>query len=474
MLKYENMRSYFIGPYTRPLLFIPFLLTQLTGCATFQQPSPPDAIEKISHALRVYPLPGGLNQTWVLHSNSPERVEQSGILVSSLPPQKLEDKRKLGVPLQGDFEVFLHHVARTQPLSSDRLYLAIIASNPSDEPATIKLKQSAFFRTWPEAPFIPAAGIQNNENGQIFSGPGDRLALAWLRGESSLAAREIKLPAHTQEVVFLEAVPTNPLWVLQQDNALSGLFRFASESPVHLSTLAWVSASGQPPRSQDLLNLLDSGLAAGPEEPPATQYSEEQKPPSGIFRYGRVAGIGKGTQWQGRLNPLPVEIGERIGFPISSVYLKRLGTMQNQSAPLHKRVSDTAIESHGNYGVTYTLQAHLINPDPVPRRYAVYLHNPLEVRSDPEIFGAAEAIFQISRSAAVRFRGSLHLNWQLHSDSEQSQEDFWLHQVLHEGEEAAALKILELPAFSNGQLQLELVYPPDSTPPQLLEIQRLS
>lgn len=446
--------------------------TSLQGCAVFQQPSPPEAVEKVSHDLRVFPLPGGLNDTWMLHSNSPERVEQSGILVSSLPPSKLEDKRKLGVALQGEFGLFLHHVARTPPLSSSRLYLAVVASNPSESEAVMQLKQGAFFRTWPEAPFYTLSGIQNNDSGQIFAGAGDRLSLAWLRGENTVPPREVTLPPNTHRLLFLEAVPTNPLWVLQQDNALSGLFKFQSEAPVHLSTLAWVSQTGEPPTEKELIQMLGSGLAAGPEEAPATAYLSDQPPPRGVFRYGRVAGIGHGTEWQGQLNPLPVEVGERVGFPIASLFLKRLGTKQNQSAPLHKRVSDTAVESHGNYGLKYSLRAQLHNPDDRPRRYAIYLHNPLEVRLQPDLPYQAEAIFQISRSAAVRFRGSVLLSWKV--DSADKGEESLMHQILHEGEEAGALKIFELPAQSSSEFKIELVYPPDSTPPQLLELQRLS
>lgn len=446
------------------------LWASLPSCALVQQPTPPEAVEKVSHDLRVFPLPGGLNETWMMHSNSPERVEQSGILVSSLPPARLEDKRKLGVALQGEFGLFLHHVARTPPLSSSRLYLAVVASNPSDNAATLTLKQGAYFRTWPEAPFYALSGIQNNDQGQIFAGAGDRLSLAWVRGENTVTPREIQIAAGGHQVIFVEAVPTNPLWVLQQDNALSGLFLYQSEAPLYLSTLAWVSQNGEAPTDKALLNMLDAGLAAGPEEPPATAYEADKPPPRGVFRYGRVAGIGKGTRWNGQLNPLPVEVGERVGFPIASLFLKRLGTQQNQSAPLHKRVSDTAVESHGNYGVTYQLEAQLNNPDTRPRRYAIYLHNPLEVRRDPEIPHQAEAIFQLSRSAAVRFRGSVKLRWQTNTQSEEN----LMHQILHEGEEAGALKVFELPAQSSGTLRLELVYPPDSTPPQLLELQRLS
>ncbi|MGE3725116.1 MAG: DUF3370 family protein [Candidatus Sericytochromatia bacterium] len=458
--------------HTGPLLITTAIWTSFAGCAAFQQPPPPETIEKVSHDLRVFPLPGGLNETWMLHSNSPERVEQSGILVSSLPPAKLEDKRKLGVALQGEFGLFLHHVARTPPLSSSRLYLAVVASNPAERETALKVKQGAFFRTWPEAPFYALSGIQNNDSGQIFAGAGDRLSLAWLRGENTIEPRAVQLPAHAHRVLLLEAVPTNPLWVLQQDNALSGLFQFQSEDPVYLSTLAWVSQTGEPPQEKDLIQMLESGLAAGPEEAPATAYISGQPPPRGVFRYGRVAGIGNGSEWQGQLNPLPVEVGERVGFPIASVYLKRLGTQQNQSAPLHKRVSETAIESHGNYGLKYSLKAQLHNPDTRPRRYAIYLHNPLEVRLQPDLPHQAEAIFQTSRSAAVRFRGSLLLSWKV--DSADKIEESLMHQILHEGEEAGALKIFELPAQSSSELKIELVYPPDATPPQLLELQRLS
>lgn len=449
---------------TLPGLALLSILGALSGCAVLQIPDPPLPQELIAHSLKIYPLPGALDETPVLHSNNPERIETSGLLISTLPAQDLNQPRKLNVPLQGDFRLFIHHVARTAILSQARIWLAVVADNPSQDRLNLELKRGNLFRTWPEAPFLPLTGIRNNSEAKHFSGPGDRLALASLRGENLLGPRSFLLPGKSRQTLLLEAIPTNPLWVLQQDNALSALLEFSCAQPVHLSVLAWVSADGQPPRTQDLDHLLETGQAAGPAEAPVTEYNPSQAPSGGSFRYGRVAGLSQGAVWNSELNPLPEKIGEKIGFPLSSVYLKRLSTSQNQSATLIARVPGTAIQSHGNYGVHYQLKAHLHNPDAEARRYAVYLHHPLQIRisltEDPV------ALFRLVPDASVTFRGSLRLRW----DSE----EYWLHQVLHSGEAAPALKILELPAGENRSLQLDLVYPPDATPPQLLEIERLS
>jgi len=466
LAKIQNMSIRICKPFPRLALLC--LLGFFAACAALQKPEQADSFTESTHPLRILPLPGSLDSMPVLHSNSPERIEQSGILVSTLPAGDLNQGRKLGIPLQGRFELFMHHVARTAVLSSARVYLAVVASNPSQESLRLTLKKGAFFRTWPEAPFKPVAGIHNNPRGELFSGPGDRLALAVLRDESTLNPQQILLAPGEQAVIFLEAIPTNPLWVLQQDNALSALLSFESLEPVHLSVLSWVSDSGSPPRPQDLLTLLASGQVAGPPEIPVTEYDPAKPPPAGGFRYGRVAGMVSGASWRGKLEDLPQAPGERVGFPLSSVYLKRMGTGQNQSAPLRVRVPGTAVQSHGNYGVHYLLEADLQNPDPQARSYAVYLHQPLKVIERSP--GEALAVFRSPPAEAVFFRGSLRLSW----GPEQKPEDFWLHQVLRAGEEAPALKVLVLPAGETRRLKLELVYPPDATPPQLLEIHRLS
>jgi hypothetical protein len=445
-------------------LWLATFLSILNGCSTWQRPESPEFPEKISHSLSVLPLPGGLNQQAVLYSNNPERIEQSGILVSTLPGTDLSQARKLNTPLRGEFQLFMHHVARTAVLSNARIYLAILAETADRGPARLQLTQGAFFRTWPEAPFLPLTGIHANAEGDIFSGPGDRLALAWLRRESPLKPMAWTLKDTGPQLIFLEAIPTNPLWVLQQDNALSALLGFQSDSPVHVSVLAWVAPDGLPPTPGELQALLDSGQVAGPAEVPATAYDPDQKPPAGVFRYGRVAGLTRGSLWQGTLTTWPEGPGERIAYPLASVYLKRYGTTQNQSAPIQVRVPGSAIESHGNYGVRYRLEATLTNPDRQPRRYAVYLHHPFEVR--PLLFEPPQAIFLLPPIRQVSFRGTLRLRW--------GEQHFWRHQVLHIGEQASALQVLELPAGQERHFELELVYPPDAIPPQLLEFQRLS
>lgn len=420
--------------------------------------------EVITHPLKIYPLPGSLDTTPVLYSNSPERIKTSGLLVSTLPAPDLNQPRKLGVPLQGDFRLFIHHVARTAILTQTQIWLAVVVDNPNPDTLQLELKRGNFFRTWPEAPFLPLRGIQNNQDAKHFSGPGDRLALSYLRAENLLGPRTFLIPGQSRQTVLSAPLPTNPLWVLQQDNALSALLEFTCHQPVHVSVLAWTSPDGHAPQQQDLEQLLETGQAAGPPESPVTEYDPSQAPPPGSFRYGRVAGLSQGAIWSGELTPLPTHIGDRVGFPLSSVYLKRLGTTQNQSATLIARVPGTAIQSHGNYGVHYQLKALFSNPDRHEHRYAVYLRHPLEIRTP--LVGDPMAIFRLTPDTTVTFRGTLHLRW--------GQAEYWLHQVLHAGEAAPALQILELPAGESRALHLELVYPPDATPPQLLEIERLS
>jgi hypothetical protein len=205
--------------------------------------------------------------------------------------------------------------------------------------------------------------------------------------------------------------------------------------------------------------LLQQGALAGARETPPTIYDPAQPPSGGSFRYGRVAGVATGLYWRGELPPdqWPAA-GERLGMPISSLYLKRLGTGQNQSADLLRRYPDTALQSHGNYGVRYQLTLRGENTTSVPRRWQLRLSHPQRV-------DGAQVRFLEPPAAAVRFRGTVRLR--------QGDNDSAMHLVLQEGQRGEPFATLELAPGENKQWTLELIYPPDATPPQLLELEGL-
>lgn len=403
--------------------------------------------ELVSVPIRMAKLAGSLNQEPLFHSNSPERVETPGVLLSTLAGSPAAGF--LAQPLSGDFSVFFHHIAHTPALDSRRLWLGLLAHNQAATDVTVNLLQANVFLTGPDAPFENLPVLLDNQDGTRFSGPGDRVALASLRGLTTLKPQSLTLTPGENQVLAQWQLPTNPWFFFQVDNALSGLVRLRAALPVAVSLLALYQQ--QAPQLSDWLNLLHQAHRAGPGEPAASELDAK-----GRFRYGRVAGIAQGARWDGEIT-LQADDGEIHAFPIASLHGNQLGTGQNQSAPLLARVPGSAAESHGNFGVHYRLRLRLKNAGGEPRRYRLALQQPLRVEARSS---AAVAVFRQSPGASVRFRGSLHLSWQ--------NQEQWFHLSLHEGEQAPAFAELSLPPASEQTGQLEWIYPADATPPQLL------
>lgn len=355
--------------------------------------------------------------------------------------------------MTGDFSLFLHHIARTPILDTRTLWIGLLAH--ADSGGSVSLRSGNVALTWPDAPFQVLPTLQANPDGAIFAGPGDRVALSTLRG-ASLPTQRWELASGEDQLLMQWAVPTNPLWVVQQDNALSALLRFQASAPMRFSLMA-VYQHGTP-RLGDYRAVRMQGLEAGPAEPPVTEYTPGQPPTSGAFRYGRVAGLAQGARWQGEIRLSPEQWaalaqGESLAWPVSSLTLKDWGTGQVQSAPLRARVPGTAVESHANYGVHYRLSVPLHNPGSTPLRLRWSLQQPLDLK-------AGVARFSSPPQSGVRFRGSLR------SGSVSAPQD--QHLVLKAGEAAPPFWELSLAPGETREALLEWVYPADATPPQLL------
>ncbi|HEY9843110.1 MAG TPA: DUF3370 family protein, partial [Candidatus Obscuribacterales bacterium] len=63
----------------------------ITPASVPPSPSPSPAQTKIVQPIKIYPLPGGLDARPMLNSNSPELVNDAGILLSTLPNQGKAD-----------------------------------------------------------------------------------------------------------------------------------------------------------------------------------------------------------------------------------------------------------------------------------------------------------------------------------------------------------------------------------------------
>ena len=450
----------------RPLIGLMAMLS-LNACAATlpqqqelpQESTEPHTLEKQKETLPdfdIRPLPGQLNTHPVWYSNRPELLTTPGAILST------QDLSSVPI-LTGRFSAFTHHVVETQPLDFSDFRLGLLASAPQN--TVLHLEQVYFARTRPEALFIDTPQV-TPQTGSLWSGPGDAMAFQRLQG---IPQQALIPPSHfalneDQEILLFELpIPTDPWHIAPRRNGLSLWLDAHSDQPIHLR---WVAIKQNGPGT-----LADYQAAAkapaGPAELPATQYDPAGKPPGGSFRFGRVAGLVQGSQWQGTYTLTPADWqklkkGQALAWPISSTYLKRWGTEQNQSAPIAFKTPESAVESHGNYGVSYEVSYRLSNPEATSQTLKLRWSQPSTHQSQ------ANPPFVYHPEAQVVFRGTIAVR----TSSDKTTE--YIHLQTRRGVWPEAFYQVELAPQETKTLTLSWVYPPDAIPPQLLSLERIS
>ncbi len=445
------------------MVFLPiFSLAQLSP------PPPPTPIVRqravVQDQQEVRELPGQLDQVPVFNSNSPEVVYGPGILLSTFPARGMVDRRAhLDLPLEGRFDIFAHHIARGRS-SRDWLpiYQGLLVQNPSNRPVTIYVLQGASYVTNPDAPFVELPPLVDNSRGQVFSGPGSRLATDILRGISN-----VPLPA----AMTLQPGEARLLfnWPIRLGNARSTLIRVRSDGPVYLASLAHPaiatgSQSHEPPSQADFESLLVRGRLAYPRDrrPTPLSYRGER------VIYGRVAGVARGSQWRAELRDpnseylaIP-EPGSAYSYPISTLNVGTLGTGQVQSAPMLVRYPDTAYRAHGNYAIHYYLTLPLRNPTNRPQRVALAVQTPLKHDEDHQ-----RVAFLEPPDNRIFFRGTVRVRF---SDERGVLRERMVHIHQRRGERGEPMLVLDLAPGESRTVKVDFLYPPDATPPQVLTV----
>jgi hypothetical protein len=182
-----------------------------------------------------------------------------------------------------------------------------------------------------------------------------------------------------------------------------------------------------------------------------------------------VAGIAKGAQWRALLKD-PNQAANRLSIPnpgkafsyvISSVERGTFGTGQIQSAPILARYPDTAYAAHGNYGVQYSLALPLYNPTKDCQFVKISLQTPL--KNDEK--GGLK--FHNPPGKQVFYRGTVRLQY---VDATNKTVTRFVHLVQQRGQQGEPLVELEIEPKKQKSVQIDLIYPPDATPPQVLTI----
>lgn len=454
--------------YTRPtrLILAAAALAFVVGCSVWcrQGPVPRPTPVPVSVPVRVLPLPGGLDRTEVFNSNSPEIVQQEGVVLSTLPgPGGLDHA------FTGAFRVFSHHIASDVGRETRLLTLGLLARNPGPRPVVLTWGGSSYL-SQPDAPFVPLPPVLDDPAGTVYAGPGDRVATDLLHGRASMPVASMTLAAGATEVVASWSVPTDVV-IPPPINGRNTQLALHATGPVQLAEVAVFArrapeGSFLPVPGDAYRQVLAAGGLAGPREATPSAFDPMLPPATGAFRFGRVAGVSRGDRWEGELasRSLTAElrVGDRLAVPFATTYLARLGTGQNQSASLQRRYPDTAFQAHGNFGVTYVLRVRLVNPDLTARTYALGLAHAIAAAS-------ASATFLEPPGPQITFRGPVRLDW---AEAGGGARTTWAHVVLRRGELPPPFEAMTLPPRTDRTVTVTMVYPADATPPQLLVIAR--
>ena len=230
---------------------------------------------------------------------------------------------------------------------------------------------------------------------------------------------------------------------------------------------------GTQPTVASWTSILEEGSLAGPRDrTPAPLPLEE-----GVqLIYGRVAGVSQGSRWEATLTDADASAdaapssrltiptaGEAFSYGISLLYAGTMGNGQNQSAEMLVRYPDTAYESHGNYGVRYSLTLPLYNSTDEEKTVTVALETAIK---EDELSEGGLRFFE-PLPPQTFFRGPVQVRYSADNGFPRIRN---IHLVMRRGQQGTPLVEVTLAPQSSRTVNVDLLYPADSTPPQVLTI----
>lgn len=430
--------------------------------------------QEILQVQEVRTLPGHLDDVPMFNDNSPELVLTEGILLSTFPADgKLFPQAHLNYPLSGRFDLFSHHVSRaSNPSQTRSLVQGILAYNPGSQPVTLDVLQAASYLTRPDALFVDLPSYVEDPLGNVYSGPGSRVANDILRGrrQGSLPD-ELVIPPGESRMLMNLPIPAGT--VPPTSNGRSTLMRLRSSGPLYLASMAMFAprtpeGTERMPTQEEWETFLMSSNLAGPRDLPPTPPTLK----TDRVVYGRVAGVAMGSQWQANLTDSPnsdhlmiPKPGRSFSYGISLLEQGTFGTGQVQSARMLVRYPDTAYFANGNYGIQYNLTLPLSNNSRQTQRVALSLETP--IKQDRY---KSEVIFFDPPESKIFFRGTVRLRYR---DANGTLQTRYIHLVQRRGQQGQPLAVLDLLPNQRQRIEIDLIYPPDATPPQLLTVKTL-
>ncbi len=331
----------------------------------------------------------------------------------------------------------------------------------------IRIDRAATYLSQPDAPFKVLPPTADNAQGDVYAGPGDRVMSDFLHEKANdpIWPKTIVIPPHHTRIIAAFPIPIKTL--VPPINGLSGMIAANASRPIYLASLALYGkqdgdVDDVPQLAEWDKTLHDCDLAHPREKTPTAPGTKTS------IVYGRVAGVSNGTRWNGSITDGPndphlsVKPGTKISYPISSIEQGTFGTGQIQSADMLVHYPDTAHHSHGNYGVHYALRIPLQNTNDIETVVTIHLQTPL--KSDEH---KNELQFYDSAPTRVFYRGTVRARY-LNDDGQNC--DNFVHLVQNRGERSGPLIQFLLKGGEQRNVSLDLYYPPDATPPQVLTI----
>ncbi|OLP15511.1 hypothetical protein BST81_25945 [Leptolyngbya sp. 'hensonii'] len=431
--------------------------------------------KQILQQQQVRPLPGQLDEIPVFNSNSPEVVLTEGILLSTFSPEgKLFPQAHLNFAFKGRFDVFAHHISRARtPQELRSLVMGIIMYNPGPESVTVEVLEAASYLTRPDALFVNLPPAIEDPLGRVYSGPGSRTMNDILRGRrQGNWPSTFEIPPGGYQMLMNLPLPAGLM--LPTSNGRTTLIRLRSNGPVYLASMAMYAPKNETaeerlPTLEEWQNFLNTANLAGPRDLPP---SPPDRKLTGPIIYGRVAGVAVGSEWKTWLTDKPIgekltipQAGQAFSYALSTVPRGTLGTNQVQSARILARYADTAYQANGNYGIQYSLTIPLYNPTSQPQSVTLMFQTPVKedrIRGGLRFFDPPEP--QVFFRGPVRFR---------YRDDQGVVQTQYFHLVQQRGQQGEPLLTLTLQPGERRLVQVDFLYPPDSTPPQVLTIRTL-
>ncbi len=441
-------------------------------------PEDEDPIDRNPHRTivepqEVRPLPGSLDTVPVFNSNNPEIVRTAGILLSTFAGDKMRNpSAHLNYTFQDRFDIFAHHISQAKTAAETRsMFQGVMLYNPGNQVVSIEVLQAASYLTRPDAIFVKLPNYVEDPIGRIFAGPGSRISNDILRGRrQGIWPAVVQIPP--KEAYMLMNLPIPAGKVVPTSNGRTTLIRLWSSGPVNVANLSMYApqeGDGERlPTIDEWLTVLTEGALVQPRDRTATPPGTRTKD----IIYSRVSGVSKGSRWKSRVTDsakvnfltIPKE-GDAISFGLSTLADGTLGTGQVQSAPMLRRYPDSAYLANGNYGTEYNITLPLGNPRRTNQMVTIAIQTPMK---DDRLSGGLR--FLEPPEPRIFFRGTVRIRYQDNADRLQTR---YVHLVQRRGEQGQALVMLNLRPGERRVVQVDFLYPPDATPPQVLTVRTL-